>query len=239
MPEARAMIRKIPVVLAVLSLLGLIFWLKGWWIPNRPDPGKFPIRGIAVSHDNGVINWEMVGKAGVKFAFIRATEGSEWQDARFSNNWREAENAGVIRGGYHFFSTASSGEAQALNFISMVPAEPGTLPPVINLEFNRAKSRMGEEEFFRELSLMRDILQRRFGAEPIICTTKEFHEDYLSDFEIERLWAKEFRSLNVEWARDWTFWEFSSRGRIPGIRGPVKLNVYRGSGDEFRRLLGR
>lgn len=233
------MIRKISFAFVILLFLGMVFWLKGWWIPNRPDPGKYSIRGIDISHHNGVIDWEKVSKAGVKFAFIKATEGSDWQDARFSNNWREAKNAGVIRGGYHFFSTTSSGEAQALNFISMVPAEPGTLPPVIDLEFARAKSRMSDEEFFRELAVTKDILRRRFGTEPIIYTTREFRDNYLKDYEIERLWAREIISLNVGWSRDWTFWQYSSRGRIPGIRGRVDLNVYRGSRDDFKLLRGR
>ncbi len=54
------MIQKIFLAVIAIAVLAFICWLKGWWIPNRPDPDKYPIRGIDVSHHNGAINWAYV-----------------------------------------------------------------------------------------------------------------------------------------------------------------------------------
>ena len=41
-------------------------------------------------------------------------------------------------------------------------------------------------------------------------------------------------SLNEQMA--WTFWQYTDAGRISGIKGPVDLNVYRGTFEEFEKL---
>ena len=230
--------RKVVPPLVVASVLLAAFsWLRGCWIPNRPDPAKYPVRGIDVSHHNGAIDWERVARSGVRFAFIKATEGSDWEDIRFPNNWSESKKAGIWRGAYHFFSTSSSGEAQALNFIQRVPAEKETLPPVIDVEFAKANSKMSSEEFEREFTVMIETLRKRYGVAPIIYTTEEFHGEYFSGKEIEFLWARETVSRPGDWAGNWLFWQFSSRGRVSGMKGRVDLNVYRHSLDKFKRLL--
>ncbi len=42
--------------------------------------------------------------AGLRFAYVKATEGGDWTDPRFEKNWREARRAGLRVGAYHFFS---------------------------------------------------------------------------------------------------------------------------------------
>ena len=225
--------------IAGILFLGFVLWIKGIWIPNRPDPAKYPIRGIDVSHHNGKIDWAKVKRSGVDFAFIKATEGSDWSDIRFPNNWTESKKAGVVRGAYHFFSTTSSGEAQALNFVQTVPSEKGMLPPVIDIEFAKSKSKMTEDVFFRELDVMKQVLENRYGVEPIIYTTREFHGNYFSGQEIDNLWAREISGRPKGWAKNWMFWQFSNRGRVPGMAGRVDLNVYRKKNPDFVTILTR
>ncbi len=234
------MIRKLSIIVIALGVVTAVSWLKGWWIPNRPDPDKYPVRGIDVSHHNGAINWKKVKLSGVQFAFIKATEGKDWVDVRFLNNWQESSKAGICRGAYHFFSTTSSGEAQALNYISTVPREPGMLPPVIDIEFAKARSRMTDDEFYRELGILNQALERHYGVEPIIYTTEEFRDHYFEDKQIKNLWAREIISRHIQdWAPNWMFWQYSSRGNIAGIKGRVDLNVYRKKLFDLEQILVR
>ncbi|MDF1754578.1 MAG: GH25 family lysozyme [Verrucomicrobiales bacterium] len=233
------MIRKISVLFVALVAFVCVAWYLGWWVPNRPDPDKYPISGIDVSHHNGPVNWAKVKVSGVKFAFIKATEGSNWQDNRFQNNWSESKKAGVYRGAYHFFSTTSSGESQALNFISNVPKEVGMLPPVIDVEFSKSRSRMSDAEFYEELKILQDAMESYYGVKPIIYTTREFLENYFEGRMIDRLWAREIKTKVTDWAPDWVFWQYTNRGRVPGIRGRVDLNVYRKKLFDFEKLLLR
>ena len=52
-----------------------------------PKPTDFPIHGIDVSKYQGTIDWNAVAKSGVKFAWIKATEGGDHADAKFQANW--------------------------------------------------------------------------------------------------------------------------------------------------------
>ena len=48
-----------------------------------PKPRDYPIHGIDVSKFQGDIDWNAVASSGVKFAWIKATEGGDRADARF------------------------------------------------------------------------------------------------------------------------------------------------------------
>ncbi|MBV8795476.1 MAG: glycosyl hydrolase family 25, partial [Hyphomicrobiales bacterium] len=67
-----------------------------------PKPHDYPIHGIDVSKFQGDIDWNAVASSGVKFAWIKATEGGNRADARFQANWSGAKSAGVPHGAYHF-----------------------------------------------------------------------------------------------------------------------------------------
>lgn len=233
------MMRKLYLGILAFVVILFISWFMGWWIPNRPDYDKYPVWGIDVSHHNGEIDWSKVKRSGIQFAYIKATEGSEREDIRFPNNWTESKKNQIYRGAYHFFSTTSSGEAQALNYISAVPKEKGMMPPAIDLEFARSSSRMSDQKFYEELEVLKNALEQHYGVEPVIYTTEEFRDNYFKDRDIENLWAREIKSRARKWAPNWMFWQYSNRGRVSGVRGRVGLNVYRRRLDDLKRLLVR
>ena len=121
------------VILALVAGFGL--YRMGFVRFNYPDVGRYPVLGVDVSHHQGPIRWSELRSSGISFAFIKATEGADHQDAAFALNWQQAGAAGVARGAYHFFTFCADGSAQADNFIATVPALGGELPPVADVEF--------------------------------------------------------------------------------------------------------
>ncbi|THU89724.1 hypothetical protein K435DRAFT_821302 [Dendrothele bispora CBS 962.96] len=95
---------------------------------------------IDVSHFQGSINWNTIVNNGVKFVFIKATEGTTFTDPNFSNNYVGATNAGLTRGAYHFaHPDASSGATQANFFLihrGGWTADGITLPGALDIEYN-------------------------------------------------------------------------------------------------------
>src|SRR3954471_9883226 len=93
--------------IAVLGIVGTGFWFV--WLPGyRPGLERGEQMGIDVSARQGTIDWQRVGRDGITFAYIKASEGAD-ADRRFRRNWREAEAAGVRAGAYHFFTLCESG----------------------------------------------------------------------------------------------------------------------------------
>jgi lysozyme len=221
------------VVAAALILFGLVFF--GIWIPNEPAEAEYPIRGIDVSHHQRDIKWGAVKDSGIGFAYIKATEGADFKDKKFQENWAHADAAGIARGAYHFFTLGTPGGLQAANFIATVPVVAKALPPAIDLEFSgwNTSHPQSAKDFQREFSAFWDALLARYGTEPVVYTTKDFRKQYLAQMPIDRLWIRE---VIIKPSPPWMFWQFSPRGKVPGVSTFVDLNVFNGSAADLQML---
>ena len=74
--------------------LGLAYVGYPWLEPARL---LYDVHGIDVSHHQGAIDWQAVAGDGVAFAYIKATEGGDFTDRRFAENWAAAVAAGSPR----------------------------------------------------------------------------------------------------------------------------------------------
>src|SRR3982750_4387037 len=85
----------------VVLALGVGAYFAGIWVPNFPSEAEYPIRGIDVSRHQGTINWSAIPGGKVRFAYIKASEGGDYRDPRFAENWGASATAGLHRGAYH------------------------------------------------------------------------------------------------------------------------------------------
>ncbi len=176
------------VAIIICSLVAAYF--GGWWIPNNPSLAVYPVRGIDISHHQGKIDWKAVATSGISFAFIKASEGSDFQDERFLKNLREATQAGIPCGAYHFFTLKASGLSQAQNFIRTVPKNLLRLPPVVDLETWGDTSSSSIQNFQLELNTFMEELRKAYGTEPILYTSSDYMQVYLKAYSIKRLWLR-------------------------------------------------
>lgn len=224
-------------------IAGYLFYEGILWF-NNPSRETYPVRGVDVSSYQGKIDWEMLASQDVSFAFIKATEGSSYSDSAFEANWAAAREAGVTAGAYHFFSYDSPGETQADHFIRLVPDLPGTLPPVVDVEFygGNEKNPPAREKAHAILKPLLAKLEAHYGRKPILYATGKAYALYLKDdFAEYPIWIRDILfSPKLPDGRDWTFWQYSHRGRLKGFDGGerfIDLNVFRGTREEFGRLI--
>ncbi|MBV9905379.1 MAG: lysozyme [Alphaproteobacteria bacterium] len=227
----------------LLAALAVYLYLHGVYRFSYPDPVTYPVRGIDVSHHQGTIDWRKVAREDIRFAYLKASEGGDWFDPSFGQNLKEAREAGLAVGAYHYFTLCAPGPVQARNFLRALP--PGTelhLPPAIDLEYvGNCAARPGKGKLVRELKAFIRIIQTRFPQPPVIYSTQTFFEDYLDKdpaFAAHPLWVRNLYGESA-WARGRTvmFRQFASHARLDGIRGPVDLNVFAGSKKQFAELL--
>ena len=195
--------------------------------------------GIDISHHQGDIKWAKLKKeqqtnAPIKFVYIKATEGRDHKDKRFDRNWREAKKHGFIRGAYHYFTTASSGDAQASMFIKNVKLTKGDLPPMIDIE----ETPKNKEAFITELKKFISRLEEHYGVRPIIYSYPKFHLKHLRDPFLRNYeyWVAHYYVNKPQSSRSWTIWQFTDKGIIPGIRQKVDINVLKGGEEKLREL---
>jgi lysozyme len=215
---------------------------------NDPHPGvdrarAMPIQGIDVARYQGRIDFDRVRAYGVHFVYMKATEGKDYIDPMFYDNWNRAKAAGMAHGAYHFMTWCSTAAEQAAWFEKMVPADPTALPPVLDLEWNHQSSckvKFSKADILEKIRVMLAAMERHTGKLPIIYTDIPFHRDILAGESFDNpFWV---RSTAAEphdryGRRGWTFWQWTQTGVVPGVKGEVDRNVFFGTPEDWTVFL--
>jgi lysozyme len=216
---------------------------------SDPHPGVarahgMPVQGIDISKYQGDIDWDRVRAAGVRFAYLKVSEGGDHVDHTFYDNWEAARRAGVPRGAYHFMYWCRLASEQAVWFTQAVPQDKTQLPPVLDLEWNghskTCPKKIPREDALEKIRLMLDIMELHTGKKPIIYTDITFHKDVLEgQFNNHSYWLRSVAAEPHERYRHrpWLFWQYTATGRVPGIKGDVDRNVFYGSEKDWERWL--
>lgn len=245
--------KTIAVVLAlVLCFLFYLFFIRPYAYRWRPCstgksygvcvPCSYEVHGLDVSHYQGNVDWETLRKNNLleehplRFVFLKATEGTDLKDETYKENLQKARQAGLRCGAYHFFSPYSDPAAQARFFIENAALQSGDLPPVLDVE-NRGK--LDRKELSERVLRWMDIVERHYGVRPILYTSHKFRDRYLSDprFEAYPYWIAHYYVEQVRYEGQWSFWQYSDLGLVPGVSGNVDLNVFNGTMETFNKML--
>jgi lysozyme len=233
-PLKRRVFAALLVLFCLLTLVMLLYTGTIW--PNVVFASNYSVQGLDVSSYQKDIDWKSVAQTGkYKFVFIKATEGKDYKDAYFQKNWQETKEQGLLRGAYHFYSDYRTGTEQANNYISTVPKEAGMLPPVLDLEV----SGKDHQIMLREIKIFLDRLEQYYGVKPIIYTDYDRYAEYIKgNFEDYTIWIRDvFTPVHMGNANNWTFWQYDSRGHVPGIAGYVDLNAFSGDRNQLNKLV--
>jgi lysozyme len=208
-------------------------------------PMDYPIHGIDVSKFQGDIDWNAVANSGVKFAWIKATEGGDRADERFQANWTGAKAAGVPRGAYHFVYWCRPPLEEMSWFEQNAPVENDALPPVLDVEATPTSKtchkHLTQEGAIADMKVMLDEMERHYGKRPIIYTTVDFYQAILADgaFMDYAIWVRSTKyHPGVKYGpRPWRFWQYQSDGSIAGISVHVDRDAFFGTNDQWQAFL--
>jgi lysozyme len=190
------------------------------------------VYGFDVSEYQGKIDWKQANSIEdtfpLKFVFIRATAGKDKIDTKFKENWRESKKQKFIRGAYHYYRPNENSIEQANNFIKNVKLQKGDLPPVLDIE------KLPREQSLDSLKVgLRRWLKRveaHYNVKPIIYSGESYYSDFLEDeFSEYTFWIANYNFFVENIKDDWTFWQFTEKATVPGVKGFVDVNIYNGT----------
>ncbi|MCH5176667.1 MAG: glycosyl hydrolase family 25 [Prevotellaceae bacterium] len=196
---------------------------------GRPSPNR-GITGIDVSHYQGQINWAEVARdPQVQYVFLKMTEGNSMVDNTYAYNLREARRHGLKVGVYHFFRANVTAEAQFRNFMSVYRKQDQDLLPFVDVELSNGVS---DHVFVSRLRELLELITKAIGRRPVIYTGKHYYQKYLNTdyFRQYQYFIASYTAQPPMLANndDYTIWQYSSKGRVRGIRGDVDMSCFMG-----------
>lgn len=240
--ELRKISRTMVVDFLVLALLliGAGVWAVRTYLSSPPyiDREKYQVRGVDLSSHNGIVDFKSLASNDIDFVFLKVTEGTDWQDDAFMRNYRLAKEAGLKVGAYHFFRFDADGASQAANLLNAVKNLDLDLGIAVDVESHGNPKGITSAEVKEQLREMADCLNLEGYRITFYSNTRGYY-DYLDDeFKGQPLWICGFSNPPVQ--AEWDFWQYTHSGSVEGIKGPVDLNVFKGSrADWYDYLLER
>ena len=188
--------------------------------PSTPLLPKLP--GVDVSSYQGSIDWVALAPH-IRFAFIKATDGTRIIDSQLANNVKGATDHGVPFGLYHFSRNGNRTESD--HFLEIFNKYPSQLPPVLDLETYPAGTAGG-----LVIANALDFLQAvsRY-ARPMVYTSPSFASTCLNaEFTKYPLWIAEYTlapepTTLAQW-KSWDFWQWGTKGNMPGVLDAIDVD---------------
>lgn len=189
-------------------------------------------KGIDVSEFNGVIDWSNVKNAGIDFAILRSTFGSESQsqiDGQYFQNAQGCIKNKIPFGIYHFAYFVNEQKAKAeADFAIKKADEYKDYVKFIVLDIEEDTERyaksMGYNPDWTACSVAFLERVKESGYTPILYTNYNWLKNKLDYSRLKeyKLWYAAPDASKP--AYDCAVWQYSWKGRINGISGDVDMN---------------
>lgn len=195
-------------------------------------PDGVTAQGIDVSEHQGRIDWDAVKASGIDFAILRVGFGApSWGgrvDYQFNRNVSECEQLGIPYGVYIYSYAFDNQQAadEASMVIDCLSGHNPRLPVYYDLEDNEiiADGRQSgiasrAQTFCNKISAA--------GYKPGIYANLNWFKNILTD-PVFKSGSWDHWIAQYNWRCDYTgnysFWQYSSSGKVPGINGNVDMN---------------
>ncbi|MEU1125810.1 lysozyme [Streptomyces sp. NPDC005899] len=186
--------------------------------------------GVDVSSHQGNVAWPTLWNSGVKWAYVKATEGTYYKNTYFTQQYTGSYNVGMVRGTYHFATPdTTSGAAQANYFVDNGGGwsrDGRTLPGVLDIEWNPygaacyGKTQAGMVAWIRDFV---NTYKARTGRDAVIYTATSWWKDCTGNNSgfgaTNPLWVARYNTTVGELPAGWsyyTMWQYTSSGPTVG-----------------------
>lgn len=185
------------------------------------------VNGIDVSRWQGDIDWSLVAKDSqdIKFAFVKATEGSTYVDPDFANNVKGAEAVGLQVGAYHFATFRNKDEAivEAKFFVSSVAKFNLQKELVLDIESNRGN--LSKSDLTDAVVAFLETVKSESKNDVAIYMNLNYFNNFvdMSKLSVYSLWIARYGASSGVSSAD--YWQNSDVGKVNGIKGYVDMDV--------------
>ncbi len=198
-------------------------------VPPRNQGASYD--GIDISSYQGFIDWDKVSSdKDIRFVYIKATEGATYRSPHYPHNITQARRYGLLVGSYHYLTSTSTIDEQFENFSKYALKPVQDLIPMLDVEVRGNWSR---SQLIDSVDKFCELVKDYYGVQPMIYSTMGFYNKNLTPhFNNYHLYIGRYSNEEPEinWEGEYTIWQYSETGIIPGIDAYVDLCRFRKDG---------
>ncbi|MFC8496045.1 MULTISPECIES: lysozyme [unclassified Streptomyces] len=198
--------------------------------PSGPSVRAARTEGVDVSSHQGNVAWGTLWNSGVRWAYVKATEGTYYENTHFAQQYNGSYDVGMIRGAYHFATPdTASGAAQADYFVDNGGGwskDGRTLPGVLDIEWNPYGATCYGKSQAGMVAWIRDFLNRyraRTGRDAVVYTATSWWTQCTGNHSgfgaTNPLWVARYAATVGTLPAGWeyyTMWQYTSTGPTVG-----------------------
>ncbi len=193
--------------------------------------------GIDVSSFQGKIDWNRVKNSGIEFAIIRlgyrgyGKAGKLVEDEYAKDNLKGATEAGLPIGAYFFSQALSIEEAdEEIEYMLNILGDYELDMPIIldwEIPVDTARTANMDARTLTDIQLHYCAVMEEKGYQPMVYFNwyQGSHLMYLNELEDYPFWLALYQD-RMTYPYKVEMWQYTDRGRVPGIDGNVDLNIY-------------
>lgn len=187
------------------------------------------MEGIDVSQWQGNINFEAVKEDNVQLVYIKASEGIDLTDPYFSRNAKNAREAGLFVGYYHYLTarSASAARQEAYHFVSVINGYACEGKPVMDIE---DLAGLSQTEINVIAQAFLEGVQTFSNKTPALYADASNASLFYETLASWPLWIAQYGvsepDTNNPWGR-WSGWQYTDSGNVAGIQGNVDRDIFR------------
>lgn len=211
-------------VVLLSALCGIVWRQAQHWAPARAD---YPMQGMALSAAQGVVNWGSLRVPSPDFVYIRAVNGRQGRDPRFSVNLAGAQASGLRYGAEILYDPCGRASDQATVFLTTVPRDAAALPPAIRLEGKPACTPApGPDKVVSELNTLINLIEAHMTKPALLHVSAEAEKLYGISTRINRTLWLDRNWLAPDYAsHPWVMWSANGARHVAGVDAPVEWVV--------------
>lgn len=190
-----------------------------------------------VSRWQGSIDWDKVKASGLVSGVMLRALGNSAKDAvskpyidpTFERNYRECQRLGIPCGVYYYCKAVNMAEedAELALLRKVLTGKTVQLPVAVDIEDNYAQATLGKQTLTDIAAHALDAIEQ-MGFYAMLYTGLYFGQTnlYMGGAALKKydVWLAAYRSKKP--APEWSFgmWQYTSKGKIPGVPGGVDLS---------------
>ncbi|MCR5590617.1 MAG: glycoside hydrolase family 25 protein [Lachnospiraceae bacterium] len=211
---------------------------EGFMAYFNDDGEKISHLGCDLSYHNSHVDFDELAASGCEFVMLRCgyrgySEGGIMKDEKFNEYASEAQRVGLKIGVYFFTQalTPEEAEEEAEYTLSLIEDYDISYPVAFDTEYiDDDNARTNKTEMTDELrsqictAFCEKI--RENGYYPMIYASENWFRRYLKVESLHQydFWAPQYLEEN-DFLYDFTIWQYTDCGSIPGVRGEVDLDI--------------